>query len=237
MKLSATKWCAFTCVLSMTFQGCALGRVQLHAPPADAPIETRIRSAEKLELQSQEFEQTSTGGNAGMKRIYLADGAEINDPRDLIPVVPPDSETHKSIRKFTHHNKRTKGFTLGGFGGFLAGLGLLVPGLVMVDDVDQKKAGLAMSITGGIIIVGGIVATAIGVANGVKANRARSQAFNAYDEDLLRRLDLERVPNAVRIVPVEQLEPKPDVVYGPGYTPPRLACEVCSPALTVKPAP
>lgn len=226
-------WAAMS-LLACLNQACGVQRVTLTAPPSDAPLDERIAAFENLEATGHEYHQgdaslgSRQGSAAAPTALVLRDGTRVYDPRDLRPLLREDSESAAAIADYSRRRKRRLPFLVTSaittpLGFFGALLGAVAWG--------EEPAVKPIALTGiGLLVVG--IATGIGAAvHGVKMRRAKKRTLRNYDRDLLIRLDLERVPGAVKLVPVEV--PGPDKSKGVAALgdalgdAPVLSCELC----------
>lgn len=109
--------------------------------------------------------------------LVLNNGTEIEDPRDLIPVVPPTSnfvglanEWAAGRAKWTVPGTVASVSSALGFGGLIASL----------VTINQAKSAVPTVVSLVLLIVGPIVSLSIGKAIAPDVNKLLSQSFHAY---------------------------------------------------------
>lgn len=200
------------CLLSFATQACGPHRVPLSAPPSDAPLDERVKAFERLEAIGEEYHQL--GGsvrpgrdpNASPTALVLSDGTRIHDPRDLSPVVRTDSQTARAIDRYDTVYKRWRPLVI--VGSVMVPVGVMAASVGAATwDWDEVKFGKPLAVTGLALFAVGLTTSIIAWTQGYKLRQARKSAMQTYDRDLLIRLDLERVPGAVELVPIETATP------------------------------
>jgi hypothetical protein len=204
------KWSAAWCLLLTG--ACDGSHVGLHAPPRTAPLPERIASYEQLRAESRTelIAITESGQEVGRfeGNLKLANGANVSDPVDILPIVAEDSSAASAAREYRD---------LGGYvnpvdhvlvGGIVLGIasGCAIP---FAGENYQKLLllGSAVSI---VSTIGLYFAT-----NGVRRryHEAGVRAFRDYGNGLQRRLGVCEVEKT--LIDCDFLEPVPGKTPAP----------------------
>lgn len=141
-------------VLTILLVGCK-PHVTLVPPPPNASPDERVAAFERLAAVSEKMTITTSCRTMGgcsetvELTLNLANGTQVHHAEDLLPMVPPDSETAQAVHASHRASRRTW---------MWAGLaaGALVAGFVVFDATDNEK--LAFAVGGGGIVVGALMA-------------------------------------------------------------------------------
>lgn len=172
-------------------QGCAYSRVTLPDLPAlDAPKQVREQARAALAIKSSESTQWFNVRQpkvvlfSDMDFVTLGSGLKVEDPRDLLPAVRPDSETAKLLEAYEGEvdTATTAKFIL-----FTAGLATAAGAYALT----RFGRSDVTSVIGGLLIPVGAMAAMIGLLMQMTpAGGSRLGAFAAYNDDLAKRLGL-----------------------------------------------
>lgn len=171
-------------------QGCAYSRVVLPDVPAiDAPMPVREQARAALAIRASESTQWFNVRQpkvvlfSDMDFVTLGNGLKVEDPRDLLPAVRPDSETAKLLEAYEGEvdTATTAKFIL-----FTAGLATVAGAYLLT-----RQGSDVGSVVGGLLIPVGAMAAMIGLLMQMTpAGGSRLGAFAAYNDDLAKRLGL-----------------------------------------------
>lgn len=164
-------------------------RVTLRAAPArSADVDARRASYARLRpvsastVQLVDVATNQTIGDADIDGIVLKDGTVVKDPRDLLPVVLPESPTALAATDFGR--AQTASSSWGTVAGLSAGVGA---GMFVFGLTGQNKD----------VTIAGIATLGLGVllsipvfVYGGRQTDAWQAVFGAYDDDLRARLGL-----------------------------------------------
>src|SRR5262245_59942975 len=106
---------------------CTKPHVTLAPPRPDLTPQQRVEMFNQLRGDSEETTvTTSCSGGGGCSTqvehtLYLAEGTPVYHPEDLLPVLPPDSESARAIREAHRLHDRQLQWALGGTASFLVG--------------------------------------------------------------------------------------------------------------------
>lgn len=192
--------------LLLLASACATPHVKLEAPAHDAPVEARVAAYERLGASHVDRPKWVTrpsysagrqGSSTSLQRpkLVLTDGRVLENPEDILPVVPPDSLSAYFVQR-SIDDKAWARFGLHlAIGGFVGGIGVSAMGLAFDRD---HSARLGLILTGTVVTAittfGGIF---YGLAKSTDAKYRAADAFHAYDRDLLERLDLCKTEDGV----------------------------------------
>lgn len=202
-------------LLSLSIDGCALPRVSLQAPPPTASEQERLEAYESLRPVSlNDYEIRTYNTNLSLSQLHLANNRVISDPRDLIPVVPPESSTATAARKWRKHRTRSIWWDIttsvsGAFSTFS------LYGTFFAEKPSSRKIWLGTGIAAGLF---GITSYFLAQRSARLANIQRSHAFTYYNLDLLKRLDLQKAPQDPKLQD-RSFRDKSDIVLLPRPVP------------------
>lgn len=168
--------------------GCR-GHTQLAAPAATADIEQRLAAYERLRGTELHRTHVYYGGRYSTTRadyFKLADGTYIDHPEDLLPVVPADSRTATAAKEAHSEEAAAQGWFWAWIGCTVASSVIIMSPLV-ADDLSMT--GPSLWIGSGLTAIG-MVGGIMGIVKHRSANRQAATAYENYNEDLRRRLNL-----------------------------------------------
>jgi flagellar basal body L-ring protein FlgH len=177
----------------LALTGCA-AHVDLVAPPASAPLQSRVAAYDRLKGLSYHSTTITTygpyGGSTSHATDYmqLASGDRVYYPEDILPVVPDDSPAAKAADASRSKRDTTRTLTWLAVASVAAGAVLAITPIATAHDgnVDGTPvfAGLGLAILGG----AGFAIAAHFV--GESAEDEAATAYETYDAALLQRLNL-----------------------------------------------
>lgn len=100
--------------------GCSVQHVSLSAPPSSAPPPERVKAYERLRPLSTAEARTGIRGAAPAsvlrtsEALQLAGGQRVEQPEDLLPVLPENSDAAQAARRSRSHEKTAWWLTAGG---------------------------------------------------------------------------------------------------------------------------
>jgi hypothetical protein len=165
--------------------------VQLPAPSPGITPADRVAMFKALERANQEVEQVSVNNGPWQLKsstLILANGTRVEHADDLLPVVPPDSDTAKLARASATARHRSIELKAVAYGAAVVGMAVLVSSFN--DDVDVAED----HSTQDYIFIGTAIAAAVPYLIGLHEQHEeialRMQAFSTYTRDLGVRLDV-----------------------------------------------
>lgn len=184
-------------LLVLLATGC-LTRVALPAAPApDAPMAQRKQALSDFTgTRTQDAILVAQLKDPVKSEPYLllGNGLRVEDPRDLLPLVDPDSQTAADANAFEIAQSRSSVFAGGAIAAPLLGIGALIGGFV----VPALRGGKVSSADGVPFIIGAAATSFTGLAfalvavvfRGVSSGE-KDKAFAAYAADLAHHLGLD----------------------------------------------
>jgi hypothetical protein len=167
-------------------------------PPADAPLSARLEAHDRLRKKQEDVSYQEPISSQTNK---LRDAGFIHHPGDLSVAVLPDSNTSQSIRVFedkvgTQATLETTSMVLISVGGvILVGGGALTAAQMAKDGAASSSSiGLIPVLVGIGSLVTGIVVQQFSSGMNNEIHAARNAALDTYDDDLLQRLNLCKLP-------------------------------------------
>jgi hypothetical protein len=173
--------------------GCA-AHVDLQAPPASAPVQTRLDAYEKLESLSYHQSTITTIGRFGSSTTHstdymqLANGTRVYYPEDVLPVVPEDSPTAVAAQASQSKRDTARILTLASIVSAVAGVALIV--LPFTQSSAGHVSATPIFIGLGVGILGGSGFGFAAHAVGESSQDEAATAYETYDSSLLQRLGL-----------------------------------------------
>ena len=211
-KDSARRWTTIIVIANSSI-GCWSSHVQLITPASSAPAPERLKAYRQLRPRAYRLvdipnldtterygpEPRATG--EFLAALDLADGREVTDPIDLLPVVPATSDTGLALRRF-EALRSTQGWAFGGLlFGVLAGLSTFVVAGQGDIPEDLRRAGLLL---GSGLEVGALAMIFVLANNQDEAIAQGTRALASYEDSLRQGLALCAVGGDA--VPCEELE-------------------------------
>jgi hypothetical protein len=167
----------------------------LTAPPASAPVQTRVDAYNQLKGLSYHETTVTTygtfgGGSTSHSTDYmqLANGTRVYYPEDVLPVVAEDSPPAKAAEASQSKRETAHYLTLGAVAAVAAGIVLAV--LPIATAKDGNVEGTPILIGLGVGLFGG---AGLGIAAHFVGNSAQDEAattYETYDTGLLQKLNL-----------------------------------------------
>jgi hypothetical protein len=162
--------------------------VRLEAPAAGAPAAERVAAyAELRRLDASETVVVDGRGDVVESSgdfLALGSGQVVTHAEDLLPVVPPESATAKAAARARHLDDAARPYQVAGLVVGVAGLALGGYSLANDDGAALPLLGL------GLVFAGTGIAAVPTIRADQQAEAERISAFEHYDADLRRRLDL-----------------------------------------------
>ncbi len=162
--------------------------VLLAAPSAEAPRRERVQAYCRLRPVARDdgrvIDWAGSDGLAPGRGVRLGDGTWVEDPHDLVAVLPPMSESALAVRKIDDLDTDGTALLWGGIGLATVSLGGITHA-VLTDAEDGARAGWA--IAGGIAAV--LITSALRLRLANTENRVT--AFDTYEAGLRERLALD----------------------------------------------
>jgi hypothetical protein len=198
-------------VVVVALAACAEPHITLHGPTAATTPAERVAMFHALERAGQDTIQISRNNGpyqlAGAQ-LVLGDGTRIELPEDLLPVVPPDSDTARAARASAAVGHRANTWMYIGFGALAASIVTLVAvqtGSVNIGVPDEYLFGGAALVT----------ALPFFAARQQRQEelQLRMQAFSTYTRDL--GIELDVCAHGLEVVPCETPQP----LQPPGLAP------------------
>ncbi len=178
-------------------------KLVLSAPPPTAPLEARLEAYQQLQPVGAEIHSYYKKSRDGMSERFLSSraayirlggGEEVHYPEELLPLVPRNSPTARSILQSQEYRATSVSFrrwALASAGvGFLGG----VVGLSSAMDLDpgtpRTVALVSVGTIAGALLLGGLGMYVVSGYNNSQAEEHRANAFRTYEPDLRKRLNL-----------------------------------------------
>jgi hypothetical protein len=173
--------------LLVALAACGGAHVQIPAPSPSITPADRVAMFKALERQNQEVEQVSVNNGPwqlSSSTLILANGMRIEHADDLLPVVPPDSDTAKAARASATARRRSLGWRLAGYGATIVG----------VTAFAINANGDGFDVPDDYMFAGVAIVAAVPFLLSFKEHHdeiaLRMQAFSTYTRDLGLRLDV-----------------------------------------------
>jgi hypothetical protein len=183
--------------VAFLFVGCATARVTLPPlPEPDAPLEERQVAFRQFTPVAQWHTEHYRNGmlvGSSFQSLVLRGGWNVSDPRDLLPLVEPDSQTAVNTREMESKSKLSMGFGLATGGLMLGSFGLGATGLLFLGVAGSSAVAIAG--LGAVLLAGGMFLLILPAAItymvfSSQAQSAKEAAFSTYPESLRQRLRL-----------------------------------------------
>ena len=176
------------CLVSVMGACFAPAHVTLPVPPPDATPDQRVAAYEALSANVEKVSYSQScnayGCNSSSQRsVILANGTEVGNVEDLLPLVPADSETARHIH--AAETARAKAAKRGLIGTGVM-FGAVVTGLVGFSVGEPAVGGVGF----GVGLISAIVVGVLVVPQTWKWHRENAAAFHSYNADLGRQLDV-----------------------------------------------
>jgi hypothetical protein len=183
-----------SCVVACLGTVACASHVDLRAPAASAPLDTRLAAYDELKGLSYHETTVTTYGTIGSSTSHstdymqLANGTRVYYPEDLLPVVPDDSPSAKAATASESKRETAHMLTWGTVASAVAGAALIV--LPFTTASEGHVDGTPILIGLGIAVFGGI---GFGIASHFVAESAQDEAataYETYDRGLQQKLNL-----------------------------------------------
>lgn len=203
--------------------------VNLVPPPPNATPDQRVQAFEQLHATSEKTTWTTScrgGGGCSTtveKTLYLANGTRVYHEEDLLPVLPPNSESAREVRAAQRARSRQLAWGLGGAGVFVASF-------IVFAKTDPESPGLVLGVGFGAALVGAFMAYKYHYEAADHVGRA-NETYNAGLAETLR-----VCTQGYAIVACESSTPGAPTPPGSTYYPPPPAT-TSSPPTTYAPPP
>lgn len=215
-------------VVVVALAACAEPHVALHGPTATTTPAERVAMFHALERAGQDTIQISRNNGpyqlAGA-RLVLGDGTRVELPEDLLPVVPPDSDTARAARASSAVGHRANTWMYIGFGALAASV-------ITVVAVETER--VSIGAPDGYLFAGAALVTGLPFFAARQQRQEelqlRMQAFTTYTRDLGIKLDV--CAHGLEVVPCEAPQP----IQPPGLAPSLQTPTAVPPQATQRPA-
>lgn len=182
-------------------QGCGFHRVSLRAvPESSAPLSERVRAYKDLAPESglaTNYYKNGVYQGTQVNWLLLGDGTRVEDPRDLVPVVDPNSPTVAYAQSFETKLAAAKLWYTMSLVGMGLGIGAAIAPTLITGGRSPNMTAFTISLGVGVgLLTASLVALLVGMANGGQAQSDRVAAFQTYPRALQKRLALDEDPPA-----------------------------------------
>jgi len=170
---------ASSVVFCFATTACA-SHVELRAPPASAPLQTRAEAYDQLKGLSYHETTITTFGTVGSGTshstdyLQLANGTRVYYPEDLLPIVADDSPTAKAAHASESKRETAHLLTWGSVASVAAGVVLMVLPFTQASGGHINGTPILFGL--GIALIGGL---GFGIASHVVAESAEDEAATA----------------------------------------------------------
>lgn len=165
--------------------------VQLPAPSPGITPADRVAMFKALERANQEVKQVSVNNGPwqlASSTLILANGTRVELADDLLPLVPPDSDTAKLARASATARHRAIELKAVAYGVAIVGMALLFSSIN--DDANVAENDHTQDYIFGGTAVAAVIPYLIGMHEQHEEIALRMQAFSTYTRDLGLRLDV-----------------------------------------------
>jgi hypothetical protein len=176
--------CGALMVTVIAVSGCYMQRVTIPPLPPTLTPEQRVDAFHRFRRHPEaRMVMVTCSRNGGVRScseseiLLLANGTQVHDPQDLLPLVPAESTTARSAKRSARNYGRVPLLWLGVVASIASGLVVSGKG-AFNDDNTMMYSGFA------ILGVGALSFGTAAVIFGSRGNDARKQAFRHYTSDL-----------------------------------------------------
>jgi hypothetical protein len=196
--------------LLLALAACGGAHVQLPAPSPNITPADRVAMFKSLERANQEVRIVSVNKGPwqlSSSTIILANGTRVELPEDLLPLVPPDSDTARAARASETARRRSIALKGVAYGVAVVGMALLFA------NINDDGNAAEHDHTDDYIFAGTAVAAVIPYLIGMHEHHEevalRMQAFSTYTRDLGLQLDVcAHGPRSSRARPCHRRQPR-----------------------------
>ena len=191
---------------------CSRPHVTLPTVPLDLLPEQRVQMFYQLYATRENTVTTTTcqsGGGCSTnvdKTLYLANGTQVYDPEDLVPVVSPDSATARAVHNV--HEERRKVRTYG-----MLAMACMAGSFFFLFKGDDLGSSALVKVGLPVTFGGALISAVLGRHHFRAATAYWSEANESYNAGLAQRLRV--CTNGLAIAPCESAPPS-----APSLTPP-----------------
>ena len=185
-------WVAILAALGM---GCGPARMGLRpVPEKTAPLADRQRAFQDLRPVHSSRDESGSTGRPSLTWLELGDGTRVKDPQVLLAAVDPISPTAGYVRAYGKILAKARPWLSVGAVVIGTGVGMMIYGLgaTALHGLESNGAFGNLVVGAGVALLG-LIPSVVGVvlANSASADKARTGAFQSYEQSLAHRLDVD----------------------------------------------